>query len=141
MPFVNIYLHIVFSTKNRYPYLKTQEIRQQVWKHIFENARGKGIFIDQINGYSDHCHILLSLGSEQTLSKVVQLIKGESSHWINKNGICGNEEFEWQNDYFAVSVSSAIIDKVRHYIARQEEHHKTKTFAEEYEEFMKQFKT
>ncbi|MCR5862123.1 transposase [Flavobacterium sp. J372] len=85
MPFINIYLHIVFSTKNRYPYLKTPEVRRQVWKHIFENARSKGIFIDQINGYSDHCHILLSLGSEQTLAKVVQLIKGESSHWINKN--------------------------------------------------------
>lgn len=69
------------------------------------------------------------------------MIKGESSHWINKHSICGKEEFEWQNDYFAVSVSAAIIDKVRQYIARQEEHHKTKTFAEEYDEFMKQFKT
>lgn len=138
MPFIQIYLHIVFSTKNRYPFLKTQELREKVWKHIYENARSKEIYIDFINGYSDHCHILLSLGSEQSISKVMQLIKGESAFWINQNKLT-ESKFEWQNDYFAVSISDSIIDKVRNYIARQEEHHKFKTFAEEYDEFINKF--
>lgn len=138
MPFVHVYIHLVFSTKNRYPFLNTPELRQRVWKHIYENARGKGIYIDFINGYAEHCHILLSLGTEQTLAKTVQLIKGESAFWINQNKLCANK-FEWQNDYFAVSVSESIVDKVRKYIINQEEHHKVKTFAEEYDEFMGRF--
>lgn len=138
MPFVQIYLHIVFSTKDRYPHLKTPEVRQQVWKHIYENARSKGIYIDFINGYAEHCHILLSLGSEQSISKVVQLLKGESAFWINQNKFTSTK-FEWQNDYFAVSVSDSIINKVRNYIAKQEEHHKLKSFADEYDEFIKKF--
>lgn len=138
MPFIQIYIHLVFSTKDRYPFLKTTELRQKVWKHIHENARSKGIYIDFINGYAEHCHILLSLGTEQTLSKIVQLIKGESAFWINHNQLTASK-FEWQNDYFAVSVSDSVIEKVRNYIARQEEHHRFKTFAEEYDEFMKRF--
>jgi putative transposase len=105
---------------------------------MYENARSKGIYIDFINGYTDHCHILLSLGTEQALSKVVQLIKGESAFWINKNNLCSTK-FEWQNDYFAASVSESIVDRVRQYIANQEEHHKTKSFAEEYDEFIRKF--
>jgi putative transposase len=140
MPHIHIYIHLVFSTKNRYPFLETPELREKTWKHIHENARAKGIFIDFINGYHDHCHILLSLGSEQTLSKVVQLIKGESAFWINQNNLC-REKFEWQNDYFAASVSEYNVAKVRNYIARQEEHHKTQTFAEEFESFINSFTT
>lgn len=136
MPYLHLYLHIVFSTKNRFPFLDTPELRRTVWKHILQNATEKGIFIDFVNGYSDHCHILLSLGSEQTLSKTIQLIKGESSFWINKNNLC-NQKFEWQNNYFAVSVSPSAVSRVRNYISTQEEHHKTKTFAEEYDEFIK----
>lgn len=138
MPFVHIYVHLVFSTKERFPFLTTPDLRKQVWKHIHENARSKGIYIDFINGYTDHCHILLSLGTEQNLSKVVQLIKGESAFWINKNNLC-NPKFEWQNDYFAVSVSESVVEKVRNYIRNQEEHHKQKTFTEEYEEFISKF--
>ena len=67
------------------PILNTQELRQKVWKHISENAKEKGIFIDFISGYSEHCHCLISLGIDQTMSKIMQLIKGESSFWINKN--------------------------------------------------------
>ena len=94
--------------------------------------------IDFINGYSDHCHCLVSLGIDQTIQKVVQLIKGESSFWINKNKLT-KEKFEWQDEYFAVSVAESILDKVRAYIANQEEHHRIKTFQEEYEEFIKNY--
>ncbi|MDZ7934556.1 MAG: IS200/IS605 family transposase [Emticicia sp.] len=135
MPFIKVYIHFVWSTKNREQYLVTKEIRQMVWQHIRENGQEKGIFIDFINGYSDHCHCLVSLGVDQTIQKVMQLIKGESSFWINKHKIT-EQKFEWQDEYFAVSVSESMIDKVRNYIKNQEEHHKTKTFEQEYDEFI-----
>ncbi|MFY8110685.1 MAG: IS200/IS605 family transposase [Flavobacterium sp.] len=135
MPFVKVYLHCVWSTKNRIPYLDTIELRQKVWNHIRENAIQKGIFIDFINGYSDHCHCLISLGVDQNIQKVIQLIKGESSFWINKNELT-KEKFQWQEEYFAVSVSESVLDKVRDYIKNQEAHHKKKTFQEEYDEFI-----
>ncbi|WP_417939832.1 transposase [Flavobacterium sp. RS13.1] len=102
------------------------------------NALSKGIYVDFISGYSDHCHCLISLGNDQTIQKTIQLLKGESSYWINKNQLT-KERFEWQDDYFAVSVSESIVDKVRDYIKNQEEHHKKKTFQEEYDEFMIKF--
>jgi REP element-mobilizing transposase RayT len=68
----------------------------------------------------------------------MQLIKGESSFWINKNELT-KEKFEWQDEYFAVSVSESMIDKVREYIKKQEEHHSTKTFQEEYDEFISKY--
>ena len=135
MPFVKVYLHCVWSTKNRIPYLDSIELRQKVWNHIRENAIQKGIYIDFINGYSDHCHCLISLGVDQNIQKVIQLIKGESSFWINKNDLT-KEKFQWQEEYFAVSVSESVLDKVRNYIKNQEEHHKKKSFQEEYDEFI-----
>ena len=135
MPFVKVYLHCVWSTKNRIPYLDSIELRQKVWNHIRENAIQKGIYIDFINGYSDHCYCLISLGVDQNIQKVIQLIKGESSFWINKNELT-KEKFQWQEEYFAVSVSESILDKVREYIKNQEEHHKKKSFQEEYDEFI-----
>jgi len=63
------------------------------------NAQEKQIHVDFINGYVDHVHLLISLNADQTIAKTVQLIKGESSFWINKNNLC-SEKFEWQGDYF-----------------------------------------
>lgn len=133
MPFVKVYIHFVWSTKNRYPHLDSKELRLKIWNHIRQNAKEKGIFVDFVNGYSDHCHCLVSLGIGQTIQKIMQLIKGESSFWINKNGMT-KEKFEWQDEYFAVSES--MIDKVRDYIKNQEEHHSKKIFQQEYEEFI-----
>ena len=138
MPFVKVYIHFVWSTKNRYPFLNSRELRFQVWKHIRENAQEKGIFIDFVNGHSEHCHCLVSLGVDQTIQKVMQMIKGESSYWINKNGLT-KIKFEWEDEYYAVSVSDSMLDKVRDYIKNQEEHHKKKTFQEEYDEFIRKF--
>ncbi len=139
MPFIKTYIHFVWSTKNRYPFLDNKELRQKVWNHIKENAKEKGIFVYFVNGYSDHCHCLVSLGADQTIQKTMQLIKGESSFWINKNKFC-LEKFEWQDEYFAVSVSESMIDKVRNYIKTQEDHHSKQSFKEEYEEFMTKYK-
>lgn len=138
MPFVKVYIHFVWSTKNRYPFLAAQDVRYSLWKHIRENAKEKGIFIDFIGGYSDHCHCLVSLGIDQTIQKVMQLIKGESSFWINKNNLT-TEKFEWQDEYFAVSISESMIDRVRDYIKNQEVHHAHKSFNEEYEEFISKY--
>ncbi len=138
MPFVKVYMHIVWSTKNRIPFLNSKDLRINVWKHIKQNASEKGIFIDVVNGYSDFCHCLISLSTNQTIEKVVQLIKGESSFWINKNNMT-EEKFAWQDEYFAVSVSESMIEKVRNYIINQEKHHLTKSFSEEYEEFISKY--
>ncbi|MGV2452412.1 UNVERIFIED_CONTAM: IS200/IS605 family transposase [Ralstonia mannitolilytica] len=138
MAFIKIYIHLVFSTKNRVPFLNTFEIRLKVWKHIKEYVTEKGIFLDMINGYSDHCHCLISLGSDQNIEKIVQLIKGESSHWINKNDFVKGK-FSWQDEYFAVSVSESMVDSVRNYIKNQEKHHQKKSFSDEYKEFIEKY--
>lgn len=138
MPFVKVHIHFVWSTKNRYPFLGSRELRLKVWNHIRQNAKEKGIFIDFINGYSDHCHCLISLGVDQTIQKVMQLIKGESSFWINKNRLT-NEKFEWQDEYFAVSVSESLLGRVRDYIKNQERHHSKRSFQAEYDEFVTKY--
>ena len=135
MPFVKVYIHLGWSTKNRIPFLETKAMRQKVWNHIKENAIKKRIHIDYINGYSDHCHCLVSLWTDQTIEKLMQLIKGESSFWINQQKWT-KEKFQWQSEYFAVSVSESMVDRVRNYIKNQETHHSKKTFQEEYDEFI-----
>ena len=135
MPFIKVYIHFVWSTKNRVQTLHTLELRQKVWQHILENAKKKDLFIDFVNGYAEHCHCLVSLGVDQTISKVIQLIKGESAFWFNNQGLT-KQKLEWQDEYFAVSVSESQIDTVRNYIKNQEEHHKHKTFQQEYDEFI-----
>ena len=131
MSYLKIYIHFVWSTKYRNSFLDSAELRRKVWKHMLENARSKGIFIDTINGYQDHCHCLISLGKDQTISKILQLIKGESSYWINKSQLC-KQKFEWQDHYFGTSVSESMLDNVRRYIINQEAHHKLSRFEEEY---------
>ncbi len=138
MPFIKVYIHFVWSTKNRHPYLHTPDLRKKMWTHILDNAKEKGIYIDFINGYAEHCHCLVSLGDDQTLRKLMQLIKGESSFWINKSGLL-QEKFEWQDEYFAVSVSESMLDKVRDYIKNQESHHTRKSWDEEYKELMDKY--
>jgi putative transposase len=132
MPFTSVYIHFVWSTKNRKPSLNSPDLRQKVWDHIRENAKHKEIFIDTINGYQEHCHCLISLRIGQTISKIMQLIKGESSFWINKNHLCTGK-FEWQDEYFAFSVSPSMVGRVRNYIRNQEAHHKKEAFNQEYE--------
>lgn len=105
---------------------------------MIQNAKEKGIYIDFINGYTDHCHCLISLGSDQNISKIMQLIKGESTNWFNKQEFI-EDKFQWQEEYFAVSVSESIVDKVRNYIKNQEVHHSKKSFQEEYLELIKKF--
>jgi len=138
MSWVKIWVHLVFSTKSRIPFLNSIELREKVFMHILENARQKDIWLDTINGHQEHTHCLVSLGKEQTISKVAQLIKGESSFWINKNKLIP-QKFEWQDDYWAVSVSESHVSNVQKYIATQEQHHEIKSFKEEMDEFMEKY--
>ena len=137
MGFVKIWVHLVWTTKYRYPIL-TQNIRRDIFVHIQENAKNKGIYLDFINGHHEHVHCLISLGSGQNIDKILMLLKGESSYWINKNKLV-REKFKWQEEYFAVSVSESAVNRVREYIKNQEEHHKKKSFQQEYNEFMRKY--
>ena len=137
MSFVQIFIHAVWGTKNREPLL-SGTIHDKVCQHIKENATTKDIFIDSINGHYDHLHCLMLLNSQMSISKQMQLIKGESSFWVNKNKIT-KRKFDWADEYFAVSVSADKIDPVRAYILNQQEHHKAITFQQEYERFLKHF--
>lgn len=137
MPYIKVWIHLVWSTKNRIPFL-THEIRPTIFQHIRENAKGKGIFLDFINGYLEHVHCLISLGSEQTISEIVKLIKGESSHWINQNRLT-KTKFGWQNDYFCVGVSESVLQRTRDYIRNQENHHSRRSFDEEFDLMLKKY--
>ncbi len=97
MSWVRIWVHLVFSTKNRQPFLH-KEIRKDVFQHIKQNAEKKGLYIDSVNGYSDHAHCLIALNKDDSISQTAQLIKGESSHWINQNKFISSK-FIWQDDY------------------------------------------
>ena len=134
MPYTKILIHFILATKNREP-LITKQLKPLLLQHIVENSIKKEIFIDTVNCVSDHIHLLVSLGTEQTIAKTAMLIKGESSFWLNKQNLTTGK-FEWQDEYIALSVNFSAIDKVRAYIANQETHHQKKTFAEEYEEFI-----
>ena len=138
MSWIRIWVHLIFSTKNRIVFLESAELRKNIFIHIKENAKEKKIWLDNINGYQEHMHCLIALGKEQTISKVAQLIKGESSYWINKNNLI-QKEFNWQDDYWAVGVSESHLESVRNYIQKQELHHRKKTFSEEIDIFMKKY--
>jgi putative transposase len=135
MSYVRIWVHIVFTTKHREPILTT-ELRRKLIHHIKANAKGKGIFIESIGGWSEHLHLLISLGREQTIAKVAMLIKGESARWFNQQHFI-RDKLYWQDDYFALSVSETQVNKVRSYIEGQEEHHRAKPFSEEFDAFRK----
>jgi putative transposase len=135
MPYILVWIHLIWATKNREPIMSLQ-VRNKIFSHIRMNAQSKEIVLDCINGWSDHVHILARLSPSQSIAKIAQLLKGESSHWVNKNNLLrGN--FEWQDEYIALSVSESNVNVLRRYIARQEEHHRKKSFLTEYEKFLK----
>ncbi len=137
MSIIKIWVHCVWTTKNRIPLLKNK-IRSQVIFHIRENSIEKGIYIDFINGYDNHLHALISLGGTQNISEIMQKIKGESSYWINRNKLIGSR-FEWQDDYFAVSVGMSQLDVLREYIRNQAKHHNKVDLENELDELIQEY--
>ena len=107
MPFVKIWIHAVWTTKNRQRVLE-KKVRPQLFEHIHQNALKKEILMDCVNGYIEHVHCLFRLRNDQNISKVIQLIKGESSFWMNTQNLIA-DKLDWQDDYFAVSVSESQV--------------------------------
>ena len=134
MPHLEIWIHLIWTTKGRYPYLKNP-YRQKVIHHIRENATNKGIDINFINGAEDHIHILLRLRAEQSIARIVKLLKGESSYWVNQKRWF-KIKFEWQRDYYAISYHTKAVGKIRKYIKNQELHHKSKPYTSEIKKFI-----
>ncbi|MGC9331127.1 MAG: IS200/IS605 family transposase [Bacteroidales bacterium] len=137
MPYIKIYIHTVWTTKSRKK-LMTKEDRQEIFDHIRENAKKKDIHIVEINGYLEHVHCIISLKQEQNISTVMNLIKGESSYWINKNKLT-KTKFAWQDEYFAVSIGKSQLPYVIKYLKNQEKHHEKKSFNHEYDEFIEKY--
>jgi len=132
--YTSLNYHLVFSTKNREPWL-IEAVCARLWPYLGGIARENGMKALEIGGVADHVHILVSVPATMALSKAVQLIKGGSSHWI-KESFPNMAAFAWQDGYGAFSVSESQLDPVRDYIRRQPEHHRTVTFTEEYKAFL-----
>jgi len=138
MSYIRIWLHCVWTTKDRIHYLRDQ-IRDAVISHIRENAKLKGIYIDHINGYHEHLHAIISLGGKQNISDIMQKIKGESSYWINKNKLT-RLKFEWQDDFYSVSIGISQLNNLRGYIRNQVHHHQKVSFQEELDKIIEEYK-
>lgn len=131
-----IWIHSVFGTKNRES-LIISEFEQGLHEHIKEQLeRDFGCTVGCINGIENHVHILFLLNPNYSVAEIMKNAKGESSHWWNQNDFTDGK-FAWQVGYGAFSVSESDMESVARYIRNQKEHHKKKSFIEEYEEFMK----
>ena len=137
MSYVKIWIHAVWTVKNRESLLN-YDVRKKLFDHIHQNAMEKGILMKIVNGYDNHIHCLFRLKNSQTIEKVMQLIKGESSFWLNKSQLLP-VKLIWQKEYFAVSVAESQVSTIFKYILNQEKHHKKKTWNEEYQEFIEKY--
>ncbi|OGT15761.1 MAG: hypothetical protein A3I12_02265 [Gammaproteobacteria bacterium RIFCSPLOWO2_02_FULL_38_11] len=126
-------IHLIFSTKHRHPFLKQEELRQQLYCYIKSICHRQKCEIISIGGTKDHIHILLNLHKNSTASLLVEEIKKSSSKWI-KTRVSNDDEiknFYWQKGYAILSVSQSNISKVKTYIENQKQHHKKQNFKEE----------
>ena len=129
-----IWIHAIWSTKNRLPFLG-YNIEKNVYQFIANQFREFGCPVRIINGMPDHIHCLFLLNPNKSISEVIKQIKGSSSFYMNQYNITQNE-FSWQTGYAAFSVSDSVAKKVFHYIKNQKQHHREKTFQEEYDELI-----
>jgi len=127
-------MHYVFSTKERQN-LITPALQERLYPYIGGIARGLKMQAIAIRGTLDHMHILLSLPSTVTIAKAIQLIKGNSSKWIHE-AFPDLRHFEWQEGYGAFSIGISQMDATVKYIENQAEHHRKKTFPEEFTQFL-----
>ena len=127
--FVSCLMHVVFSTKDRRPYL-TPDVQERMWPYLGGIAREHKMRALKVGGVADHVHMLVSLPSTMAVAKAVQLLKGNSSKWIHET-FPTLVTFEWQEGYGAFSLSVSGVDATVAYIENQAEHHQRKTFQEE----------
>lgn len=130
--------HLIWSTKHRQPMI-LPEIESSIWKILAGTAKRNGMHVIKAGGVENHVHVLLRIPKTLSVSQAVQRLKGGSSKFINDEqliGTGGDRLFAWQDGYAAFTVSSSNVPAVVDYIADQREHHRTKTFEEEFVAFL-----
>ena len=135
--YTQIHIHAVFAVQNRLSLIQ-QQWQDELYKYITGIIVHNGHKLLQIGGMPDHIHILFGMRPTQSLSHLMQDIKGSSSLWINQNRFLSGK-FSWQEGYGAFSYGKSQIDNVVKYIQRQEQHHKKRNLEEEYIELLKIF--
>jgi putative transposase len=135
---VKNYVHIVFSTKNR-EHLIHADIEEQLHRYMAGICQELECHPVRIGGYTDHVHVLCVLSKKIALIKLVEQLKAHSSAWIKMQNT-GLLDFYWQKGYGAFSVNPSEIDRARQYIDDQHEHHKVKSFQDEYRAFLNKYK-
>ena len=134
--YTSLFVHVIFSTRNREPVL-TSAVRDRLWPYMGGIARENKMKAVSIGGTADHAHLLILTPPTIAVAKAVQLVKGGSSKWLHENFSLRN--FAWQEGYGAFSIGASQVDEVAAYIARQEEHHRVKSFKKEYLAYLKEY--
>jgi REP-associated tyrosine transposase len=127
---VQIYVHIVFSTKNRMPFLSDDDLRDRTYRYlagIFNSLDSPAVII---GGVEDHVHILCRLGKTIAVADLARNVKRDSSKWIKDQS--RQLDFHWQRGYGAFSISPSHVPAITEYIRNQREHHRTETFQDEF---------
>lgn len=135
--YTQIHIHLVFGVRNR-PSLVSAEWEDRLYKYITGIVQNNGHKLLAINGMSDHIHILIGFRPSQSLSDLMQDIKGDSSKWINENKFVSGK-FSWQQGYGAFSYSKSQLPKVINYIKNQKKHHQKISFMDEYKSVLNDF--
>lgn len=135
--YTQIYIHAVFAVKGRQNLLKNPW-RQEVFKYIAGIIEGKGQKSIIVNGVADHVHIFVGLKPTIAVSDLLRDVKNSSSKFINEQKFLPGK-FEWQEGFGAFSYANSQVEQVYQYILNQEEHHRTKTFKEEYFAILEKF--
>jgi len=130
-----VILHIIFSTKDRQPWLDPG-VRTRMHGYVATICRDQGADLVQVGGVADHVHILTTLPRTLSQAQLVEHIKKTSSKWI-KTVAPRYHSFRWQRGYGAFSVSPSQLKSVLQYIDRQQQHHRTRIFQEEYRELLR----
>ena len=132
--YISTYFHCVFSTKERRK-LITPDLEERLWPFLGGIARNHNMKALAIGGIEDHVHLLLSLPSTLAIAKAIQVIKGESSKWVRDN-FPEHQQFSGQEGYGAFTIGISQKDVTVAYIQNQKEHHRQRTFQEEYLSFL-----
>ncbi len=135
--YTQMHIHTVFSVQNRDCIIRNSW-NEELYKYMTGIIRNQGHKLLAINGMPDHVHILFGMRPTQSISGLMQDIKGDSSKWINQQGFVRGR-FSWQEGYGAFSCSKSSVDHVIDYIKNQQNHHRKRTFIEEYRDLLKKF--
>ncbi len=133
-----VLLHVVFSTKERRPFLRNPQLREETHRYLGGILNGLGCPSIAVGGVEDHVHVLSTLSRTHTISDLIKEVKRSSSLWI-KDREPELAAFAWQGGYSAFSLVYSQLEKVRHYIANQEEHHRRQSFQDEFRELLRRY--